>query len=107
MPKEDRRIIFSYEEAYKAVYALCMQRELKRPPPGAIEKISSAEGNDKTLKFVIANHQENSSHEVDYSSDFLAAALMLFCRSLSIPISKKATKTVELKNDSVILRLVI
>lgn len=107
MPKEDRRIIFSLEETYKALYALCVQKEMKKPPPGNITVISIDKGNDTKLSFRIANMQENTEVKVDYTRDFLAAALLLFCRSQSIPVSKRATKTVEFKDDTVVLRLVI
>ena len=107
MPREDRRIIFSFEETYKAIYALCVQKEMRKPPPGNIAVIDVDPDDKKKLTFKINNMQENSEHVVDYSRDFLAAALMLFCRSQSIPISKKAAKSVELKPDGVVLRLVI
>lgn len=108
MPREDRRIIFSYEETYKAIYTLCAQREMKKPPPGSIcEIVVDDIADDSRLTIKIENRQENVIHDREYSRDFLAAALMVYCRGLSIPISKKATKSVELKKDSVILRLVI
>ena len=107
MPREDRRIIFTYAETYKALYALCMQKEMRRPPPGSIVAITIDGDDDKKLTVRIENMQENTEHEVDYSRDFMAAALMLYCRSLSIPISKKASKSVEFKSEGVVLRLVI
>lgn len=107
MPREDRRIIFTYEETYKALYALCMQREMKRPPPGAISSIVVDPHDEKKLAFRIDNMQDNSAHELEYSRDFLAAALMLYCRSQSVPIPKKASKSVDFKADNVILRMVI
>lgn len=107
MPREDRRIIFSMDETYKAIYALCMQKDMKRPPPGAIDVIAVDADDNKKLTFKISNMLDNTEHQIDYSRDFLAAALMLYCRSHSIPISKKASKSVDFKTDSVILRLVI
>ncbi|MCB9996434.1 MAG: hypothetical protein H6869_08380 [Rhodospirillales bacterium] len=107
MPREDRRIIFSYDEAYKAVYSLCVQKEIKKPPPGHIDAIDVDPDDKNKLVLSINNSHENTEHTLTYSRDFLAAALMLFCRSQGIPISKKATKSVELKPDSLILRLVI
>jgi len=104
---EDRRIIFSYEEAYKAIYSLCTQKEMKKPPPGAITSITAAPEDDNKLKVRIDNMQDNSGRDIEYSRDFLAAALMLFCRSQSVPIPKKANKSVELKTDGVILRMTI
>lgn len=107
MPREDRRIIFSMDEAYKAIYSLCMQKDMKRPPPGAIASITIDPGDENRLTVQISNVHDNTHHEIDYSRDFLAAALMLYCRSHSIPISKKASKSVDFKAETVILRLVI
>jgi hypothetical protein len=107
MPREDRQIIFSFEETYKALYALCVQKEIKRPPPGAIMDIKPLPDDDSQLKFKIDNMQDSSQHMAEYGRDFLAAALMLYCRSLGIPISKRARKSVELKSEEVVLRLKI
>lgn len=107
MPREDRSIIFSFEETYKAIYALCMKKEIRRPPPGNIAAINIDAEDKKRLILQISNRQENTESQVEYSRDFLAAALLLYCRSQSIPISRKATKSVEFKPDSVILRMII
>jgi len=107
MPREDRRIFFTFGETYKALYALCMQRELKRPPPGVISVILPDENDENKLTFKIDNMQDNSAHDVEYSRDFLAAALMLFCRSQGVPIPKRASKSVDLKAENVVLRMVI
>ena len=107
MPREDRRIIFSFDEAYKAVYSLCVQKEIKKPPPGNIAAAVIDPDDKNKLILTINNMQENTVREMTYSRDFLAAALLLYCRSQNIPVSKRATKSVELKADSVILRLVI
>lgn len=107
MPREDRRIIFSFEETYKALYALCMQKEIRRPPPGSITGVDVDKDDDKKLKVKLDNMQENTKHEVEYSRDFLAAALLLYCRSQNIPVSKRSSKSVEFRPDSVVLRLVI
>lgn len=39
MPREDRRIIFEFQETYKALYAMCVQREMKKPPPGMVAAV--------------------------------------------------------------------
>ena len=105
MPSEDRRIIFKYDETYKALYALCVQREIRKPPPGSIATIKVDVDDKNKLMMRVENIHENTNTGVEYSRDFLAAALMLYCRSLSIPISKKASKSVEFNGESVILRL--
>jgi hypothetical protein len=107
MPREDRRIYFDYEETYKALFALCIQREFKKPPAGIIKAIEVNSEDSTKLTIQIDNPLEHASHRMEYSRDFLAAALMLFCRSQSIPLPKAAQKSVEFNYGTVILRVQI
>jgi hypothetical protein len=109
MPREDRLIIFSNEEVYKALYALSAQRQLKRPPAGAVTKVVEDEDDKNTIIIHLHNPQEtfDKDKEADYTRDFLAAALMLFCRGLGIPLPKNARKSVMIRNDEVMLRVQI
>ena len=106
MPREDRRIYFSYDETYKAIYALAMQKGLKKPPPGEIVKIEKSEGDDKQLVITLQNPQENwdEPKKMEYSRDFIAAAFMLMCRGAGIPLPKSAKKSVVLSSNEIILR---
>lgn len=107
MPKEDRRIIFDNEEIYKALYALCAQKQIKKPPAGRITALKVDGKDDSKLLVTIENNQADYDpvKEVEYTRDFLAAALMLFCRGLGIPLPKNATKSVLIKDDQVMLRV--
>lgn len=105
MPREDRRIIFEFDEAYKAIYAMCVQREQKKPPAGMITAIKDHLGDDKKIMVHYENLQEQTEASVEYSRDFIAAALMLFCRGLGIPLPKSASKSVMLRDDGIILRV--
>jgi hypothetical protein len=107
MPREDRRIYFDYDETYKAIFALCVQRDFKKPQPGAIQSVEPLAEDPAKLSFKVVNQLEGTSSVSEYSRDFLAAALMLYCRSLSIPLPKSAQKSVELIQGSVILRVQI
>lgn len=105
MPREDRRVIFDFEEAYKALYAMCTKREVKRPPPGVILSIEQDRKDETKIYICIENMQDNSASRVVYSYDFIAAALMLFCRGCNIPLPKSASKSVEFAKDNVVLRV--
>lgn len=107
MPKEDRRIIFEFDEAYKAIYAMCVQREIKKPPAGQIKSIRKNLGDESKITIELANDMDNSEASVEYSRDFLAAALMLYCRGLGIPLPKNASKSVMLSEERVALRVQI
>ena len=50
---------------------------------------------------------EQKSTKQEYSRDFIAAALMVYCRGCGIPLPKKARKSVVLKGEGIILRVEI
>ncbi len=104
MPREDRRIIFDDDEVYKALYALCFQRQIKTPPPGKIIKISEDAENKGQILISLQNPQDKTNADLEYTQDFLAAALMLFCRGAGIPLPKSAKKSVLIQDGQVVLR---
>ncbi len=107
MPREDRRITFSHEEVYKAIFALCVQRELQRPPPGVIMALELSIDGSK-VSITLDNPQISAPVMIiEYRLDFLAAALMLYCRTCRIPLPKTAGKSVETAQDGVVLRVQI
>lgn len=108
MPREDRRITFSYDEVYKAIFALSVQRELKKPPAGIIMAVEPSVADSSKVSVRLENPLINGPVIfLDYSMDFLAAALMLYCRTCRIPLPKTAEKSVELVPDGVLLRVKI
>lgn len=108
MPREDRRITFSYDEVYKAIFALCVQRELRKPPPGIIMAVDAHGSDESKVTIRLENPLTNDPVLfIDFAIDFLAAALMLYCRTCRIPLPKTAGKSVELTPDGVVLRVQI
>ncbi len=109
MPREDRRIMFSYDEAYKAIYGLSMQKNMKKPPPAQLVSIDKHPNDENLLVVGLENIQENwdAPKHMEYTQDFMAAALMLFCRGCGIPLPKSAKKSVMLMQGGVILRVEI
>lgn len=107
MPREDRRIIFEFQETYKALYALCMQKELRTPPPGLVASVVMHPADATKVLVRIENPHKNVAQDVEFTRDFLAAALMLYCRTCRIPLPKTAQKSVELAQENVILRVQI
>lgn len=108
MPREDRRITFSYDEVYKAIFALCVQRELKKPPAGIIMAVETSKADASKVSVRLENPLlQGPVVFLEYGMDFLAAALMLYCRTCRIPLPKTAGKSVELAQDGVVLRVQI
>jgi hypothetical protein len=107
MPREDRRLIFDFEEAYRAIYALSVQKEMRKPPQGVITNVTQDPGDANKFTVQIDNPLQGTGESVSYSQDFLAAALMLYCRTCGIPLPKKGQKSVILIDKTVILRITI
>ncbi|MCB9982412.1 MAG: hypothetical protein H6861_01885 [Rhodospirillales bacterium] len=107
MPKEDRRIIFTHDEVYKALYALCVQKQLSKPPAGAVKAVKEKDADGAQIVLDLENPAQEATETVEYARDFLAAALMVFCRGAGIPLPKSAQKSVLIHNGEVILRVQI
>jgi hypothetical protein len=107
MPREDRRIHFDNDEVYKAIYALCFQKQLKQPPPGQIVNFIADEMMPSQVFLYLKNPQDQSEAKLEYSRDFLAAALMLFCRGCGIPLPKLASKSIMINEGQLVLRVQI
>ncbi len=107
MPSEDRRILFTNEEVYKALYAMCFQKQMKAPPPGQVTQIAEDEQTKGQIKVKIENPLEKTSTTLEYTHDFMAAALMLFCRGCGIPLPKHAKKSVMIHEGLITLRVQI
>jgi hypothetical protein len=107
MPREDRRIMFDNEEVYKALYSMTFQKQMKQPPPGNIVKITEDEQNKGQILVVINNPLEQKETNLEYTQDFMAAALMLFCKGCGIPLPKSAKKSVVINEGQITLRVQI
>lgn len=107
MPREDRRIVFEYDEVYKALYSLSAQKGLKKPPAGEIKGVEEDPRDSANFHVKIENPLDKTAMKLDFTRDFLAAALMMYCRGLGIPLPKKARKSVMLADGNVVLRVEI
>lgn len=107
MPSEDRIITFDYPETYQAIYSLCAQKKIKKPAPGMLEDVYQNKDDTFRIFMDIKHRTEGTTTKEEYSRDFFAAALMLYCRGCGIPLPKNATKSVSIKGKDVILRVQI
>ena len=105
MPREDRRIFFDNDDTFKAVYLLCAQKGLPKPPAGYILRIEPSIENPLELNFILESQKDTSTEIVKYTRDFVVAALMIMCRTIGIPLPKGANKSLELIKDQIVLRV--
>ena len=110
MPREDRRVIFDYSEAYQALYKLSLkQPEAPRLKPGVIQHIEEDSHDSSKIHVMLENVQTGEKQKVTYTKDFVAAALMMFCRGAGIPLPRQAGKSIMLVKDKpeLILRVIV
>ena len=105
MPKEDRRIIFSNDEVYKALYTLRDQKSLKPLPSGQIITTGIDADDSNKMFFILEDKMAQTHAKIEHFRDFVAAALMLYCKGYGIPLPKSAQKSVMVQEDMVILRV--
>lgn len=108
MPNEDRRLIFNYSETYQALYKLSTKSDdVKKLKPGIIRKVE-VDGLDKNIINVyLENPQEGDKYMASFTRDFTAAALMMYCRGSGIPLPRKASKTILIEDQKMILRVMV
>ena len=101
MPEETRFLKFSLKEVIAGLKMFSHLGDYKLPKQdvkGAVEHIGP-EGHVMEFSF----------HETDYKvsvkSSFTAAALIRFCKELSIPIPKNEEKSIAVVGDSVMLKI--
>ena|ERR1035437_4041447 len=107
MQREEGRIIVNYAETYTAMCALSVQDKLSRPVAETITGIALKAGDDKSMVITFTSKLNGKSAKCEYSRDFLATALVLYCRTYGIAIPKRATKTVELGGEAVTLHITL
>jgi hypothetical protein len=107
MPREERRIIFDFGEAYRAIHSLCVQKEERVPPPGNITAMAFKDNDSSIVTVKITNVQTGVNSRREYSCDFVAAALLVYCRKCNMPLPQQGLKILEVDSEGVVLRVTI
>jgi hypothetical protein len=107
MPRENRVITFNHQEVYTAIFSLCSQKKLPKPPAGTVSTIYEHQEDTGLIVMDIKEPHVETIKKAEYSYDLVAAALMLFCRGLGIPLPKAALKFVRISNGEVSLNVKI
>lgn len=105
MPREERRIFFDYEEAYKAVQLLSLEKGLAKQPAGSVSVVEISPNDPQQINFVILKEKSGLEAVVPFSRDFLLAALMTMCHGIGIPLPKGANKSLEIMPEKIIIRV--
>ncbi len=105
MPHEDRHIYFNYDEAYKAIYTLSVEKGLTKTPLGILTLAEPNRENQMEIILTLENGRSGGVDSIKYTKDFVIAALMSACRTAGIPLPKGSNKTLELAQDKIVLRV--
>lgn len=105
MPMEMRKLAFTQDELQAALVNYALRSEIKLPNAN-IEKIRVKEEDDekKTTSVTLvypASESGNDLRSVEFSEAQIGAAIILYCKNLSIPLPRNARKTLSAENESV------
>ncbi len=100
MPNETRTLSFSNAEAVGALTEYCAstKREL---PKGGIKRLTFS--NDTEIK--VTAEFDGSAPPIRFYEHEVAVALIMLCNKKSIPIPKRATKSLQVGHDTIDLLL--
>ncbi len=102
MPNETRTISFSNNEAMGALTEYCAstKREL---PRGGIKRLSFS--NDTEIK--VTAEFDGGSPAIRFYEHEVAVALIMLCTKKSIPVPKRAAKSLQVGHDTIDLLLTL
>lgn len=100
VPSESRVISFSNVEAVDALLQYCTatKREL---PSGGIKRLAFS--NDSEIKATAEFNGDIPS--ISFFQNEIAAALILYCNRVGIPVARRALKSLHVTQDSISLQL--
>lgn len=108
MPHEDRTLIFDFDEAKTAIAELCAKQDIQEVDlNGYIQKLSNPDGDKSRITFQFKDDATKQEHKEEYSRDFVAAALMMYCKKIGIPLPQKGEKFITFDGDTLRLRIKI
>jgi hypothetical protein len=99
MPSESRTLTFTNAEAKDALLEYCVttKREI---PSGGIRRLAFS--NDDEVK--VTAEFNASAPPISFYQNEIAAALILYCNKIGIPVARRAIKTLEIAQDSIALQ---
>jgi|SRR5579863_6726802 len=102
MATETRVVTFANSEVIEALVEFCEQA--KRPlPEGGVRQLTFS--NDNQVKVML--EPEKGDSVITFHEHEVAAALILHCRKIGIPIARRAAKSLQVGQGSVALHLTI
>jgi hypothetical protein len=105
MPSEDRSIIFSFKEIYKALCIRCINAGIDMPPGHHVKSVHFDDNDHQKVTIVFENKDQTLSDTVEYTREFFAFALVFYCQGNGIPIPRAGTKSIIAQDQKIILHI--
>lgn len=106
MPKEDRVIIFDYEEVFTALRIHSITQKLEIPSDGTIQTLTFPPDNtQESVVYLELQKKDGSVETLDFTLDFFARALVFLCQGNNIPIPRAGTKKIIQKDNNILLHI--
>lgn len=102
MPSESRIITFSNAETMDALLEYCVNSK-RDVPNGGIKRLVFSNGSEVkvTAEFNAA------APPITFYQNEVAAALILYCNKIGIPVARRAIKSLQVTQDAILLQLTI
>lgn len=108
MPAETRFIVFELEEVYKALRIRKITENEELPPSGKIIHLDfhDDKGAEHIIEMII--RQDNGEeHNLEFTREFFALALVFYCQGHNIPMPRAGTKSLVHKDDKIVMHIQI
>jgi len=99
MAKEQREITFKNSEVVDALYIFCEKTDRQLPQQGN----NTLTFNNDPQVSINLSHDDTAQSSSTFLQNEAAAALILYCKGKGIPVPKRASKWIEVKQNSLAL----
>ncbi len=109
MPHEERYINFNLDEVQQAVSIGCVKEQKDPLPRGNLTAIEINEEDPKDKDFIYfhIDGANGKTHRVQFDRKFFALSLVFYCQGSGIPIPARGQKTLNIKNDHIIMGITL
>lgn len=101
MPFELRKIIFEENEVYHAIIEMVLKTSTQLPY-GTVEGVDLNGGDGSFLVFHYGGIDVDIPQSVSFKREQVAAALLAYCRDLSIPVPRGGQKLLKAENGKAV-----
>jgi len=107
MPRENRVITFSTDEALRALHQYASVMENKPLPSSPFESLAIDASSSSVTAEIVGDTGFGGSSRYVFSGERLTQALTCYCASIGIPLPRRGLKAVEVWNGELQLSIML